>query len=311
MKIVLGLGLALAVVAAACSAVSADDRPTSSTESTSSTVTQGSVTSLPATTTSAPTTTLTVPRDAEPPDLRSVPAHGQVIDRYIIDFVGSTEPGAVVTVNGSAVVVDSNGRFSYRVVNDLGPNTVVVSLADDAGNSATHRVSYEFAPKDGWIAVIGDSVILGSAKEIEKRMGSEAVIDAAVSRQFRDAPSAVAELVARAVPPQVIVIALGTNGPAEDEQFNQVMQAAGSDRLVAFVNAHVPTRRWEAATNATLAAGVERFDNAVLIDWFAATEGRDDLFAADGFHPKQQGRVIMAELIASAVFPRWSRLTDG
>ena len=59
-----------------------------------------------------------------------------------------------------------------------------------------------------------------------------------------------------------------------------------------------------------LAAGVERYDNAVLVDWHTPTKGRNDLFAADNFHPKQPGRVIYAELVAEAIFPNWEPL-DG
>ena len=50
-----------------------------------------------------------------------------------------------------------------------------------------------------------------------------------------------------------------------------------------FINAHVPTRNWESTTNRELAAGVERYDNAVLVDWYTPTKGRSDLFAADYF----------------------------
>ncbi|GMR02867.1 MAG: hypothetical protein BMS9Abin20_1218 [Acidimicrobiia bacterium] len=312
MKLVVGLSLAVALVVAACSSAAVDDPSTEPTNPTSSTTTTAPVTSLPPPpTTSIPTTTTTVPADTEPPGLESVPTHGQVLDRYSFDFVGSTEPGTLVTVNDEPVVVDDDGNFEYPVTNDLGTNTVIVALADDAGNSATHRISYEFEPPDDWIAAIGDSVMLGSEREIEKRLGGEDIVDATVSRQFLDAPELVAELVKQPEPPQVIIIGLGTNGPAQAQHFDEVMEAAGEERLMVFVNVHVPTRGWEATTNRTLAEGVERYDNAVLVDWFTPTEGREDLFAADGFHPKQPGRVIMAELIADAIFPNWKPLEEG
>ena len=148
---------------------------------------------------------------------------------------------------------------------------------------------------------------LGSKDELEKRIGL-GTVDATVSRQFGDAPNLVSRLLARPVPPQVIVVHLGTNGPVQERHFEALMEIAADVPLMVFINAHVPTRNWESTTNSELAAGVDRYDNAVLVDWHTPTEGRSDLFAADNFHPKQPGRVIYAELVAEAIFPNWEPL---
>jgi lysophospholipase L1-like esterase len=87
------------------------------------------------------------------------------------------------------------------------------------------------------------------------------------------------------------------------------MEIAGAEPLMVFINVHVP-RSWEATSNRELAAGVDRHDNAALVDWYEATDGRNNLFARDGFHPKQPGRVIMAELIAAEIFPDWEPLIE-
>jgi lysophospholipase L1-like esterase len=112
------------------------------------------------------------------------------------------------------------------------------------------------------------------------------------------------------VPPQVIIVALGTNGAVQARHFDELMEIAVDVPLMVFVNVHVPTRNWEATSNREIAAGVERYDNAVLVDWFTATEDRSDLFAADNVHPTQAGRVIYAELVADAIYPNWEPL-DG
>ena len=119
------------------------------------------------------------------------------------------------------------------------------------------------------------------------------------------APGIVADLLDREVPPQVIIIGLGTNGAVQQRHFDEVMEIAADVPRMVFINAHVPTRNWEAETNRQLAEGVERYDNAVLVDWFTPMEGRSDLFAKDNFHPKQEGRVIYADLVAEAIFPNW------
>jgi lysophospholipase L1-like esterase len=116
--------------------------------------------------------------------------------------------------------------------------------------------------------------------------------------------------VARQDPPELIVIGLGTNGPVQARHFDEVMELAADVPLVAFVNVRVP-RSWEGISNREIAEGVERYDNAILVDWYEVTWNRNNLFAKDGVHPKQAGRVIMAELIADAVFPNWVPLEDS
>ena len=205
----------------------------------------------------------------------------------------------MLTINGDPVDLSPDGTYVHQTTNSPGDNVIDITSSDEAGNVARRRVRYTFTPRDGWLAAIGDSVMLGSKIEIEKRL-PYGVVDATVSRQFLHAPALVAGMMARSEPPDVIVIGLGTNGPVQQRHFDEVMEIAGSEPLVAFVNVRVP-RAWEAESNAQLSAGVERYDNAVLVDWYTPTRDRNDLYARDGFHPSQEGRVIMAELIASAV----------
>jgi hypothetical protein len=239
--------------------------------------------------------------------IETSPQNGEAIDWFRGDFLISTEPGASLTINAEAVELTNDGTYTFSVTNTPGGNVVYVAVTDQAGNLATDRVRYEFVSNENWIAAIGDSIMLGSKAEIEKRLGDN-IVDATVSRQFLDAPKLVSRLLAREDPPEVIIIGLGTNGPVQERHFEEVMEIAGTELLVAFINVHVP-RKWEATSNRELAAGVERHDNAVLVDWYGATKGRNNLFAGDGFHPKQAGRVIMAELIASAIYPDWEPRT--
>jgi hypothetical protein len=235
--------------------------------------------------------------------IETSPRSGETIDWFRGDFLIATEPGASLTINAEPVELASDGTYAHPVTNTPGDNVVYVAATDQAGNLATERVRYEFVTDGVWIAAIGDSIMLGSKAEIEMRLGDD-IVDATVSRQFLNAPKLVARLLARQDPPQVIIIGLGTNGPVQERHFEEVMEIAGTETLVAFINVHVP-RKWEATSNRELAAGVERHDNAVLVDWYGATKGRNNLFAGDGFHPTQAGRVIMAELIASTIYPDW------
>jgi lysophospholipase L1-like esterase len=295
----------LSLFAAACSSTPASETTTTVTfapmDSTTSTVPE--TTAAPDTTASTVTTTEAVAED--PPSIETIPVDGDIVDTYMVEFVGRSETAVDVLVNGESVDVDSEGTFVVDLPSDLGENEVVIEATDAEGNTGIVETTYVFAPEDGWIAAIGDSVMLGSKEELEERIGP-GTVDAVVSRQFLQAPDLVRDLLAREVPPQVIVIALGTNGPVQARHFDEVMEVAADVPRMVFVNAHVPTRNWEAETNRQLAEGVERYDNAVLVDWFTPMDGRSDLFAKDNFHPQQEGRVIYADLVAEAVFPNWA-----
>lgn len=303
-------GLVLALVCASvllvgCSADATTGSATTS--STFATLTPLPPLALPALA-SLTTTTTTETTDNTPPFLATSPEHGDVVQWFRGGFTVRSEPGSAITVNGEPVEPEASGTYELPITNALGANVFVVTATDEADNVTTETVRYEFVPEEGWVAGIGDSVMLGSKIEIEKRLGDR-VVDATVSRQFTNAPGLVAKLLGRPTPPEVIIIGLGTNGPVQERHFEEVMEIAGTEPLMVFVNVHVP-RTWEATSNRELAAGVNRHDNAILVDWSAATEGRNDLFAKDGFHPNQPGRVIMADLIAAAIFPDWEPLDE-
>ena len=296
------LGVAVALVASACSSP-AEPAAASPNVTTTIAATTTFAPLLEPSTTEAPAieaTTTTAVEEA-PIEIETALADGDVVDTYVVQFSGSTDPGVGVEVNGDAVIVESNGSFSVPIRSQIGANEVVVIATGEAGNETVVEIGYTFEPPEGWISALGDSVMLGAAEDVEALLGED-IVDATVSRQFRDSPAAVRELVAQENPPQVIIIGLGTNGAVSDEQFDETMLAAAEVPMVAFVNIRVP-RDWETSTNAVLAAGVERWDNAILIDWFTPADPDDSNFAADGFHPSLTGRVLYSDLVSEAIFP--------
>lgn len=296
------IGLAVTLVASACSSP-AEPAAASPNVTTTIAATTTFAPLLEPSTTEAPAieaTTTTAVEEA-PIEIETTLADGDVVDTYVVQFSGSTDPGVGVEVNGDAVIVESNGSFSVPIRSQIGANEVVVIATGEAGNETVVEIGYTFEPPEGWISALGDSVMLGAAEDVEALLGED-IVDATVSRQFRDSPAAVRELVAQENPPQVIIIGLGTNGAVSDEQFDETMLAAAEVPMVAFVNIRVP-RDWETSTNAVLAAGVERWDNAILIDWFTPADPDDSNFAADGFHPSLTGRVLYSDLVSEAIFP--------
>ncbi len=151
----------------------------------------------------------------------------------------------------------------------------------------------------GRVSAIGDSVMLGAADALQAALGP-AQVDAAVGRQVGAgiqrlrAHGAAGELGA------VVVVHLGDNGTFSADQFDSLMAVLADVPRVVVVDLKVP-RAWEGPNNAVITAGVQRYPNAVLVDWHAASAGRSDLFWDDGIHLRPEGARLYASLIAAAV----------
>jgi hypothetical protein len=97
---------------------------------------------------------------------------------------------------------------------------------------------------------------------------------------------------------EVVVIHLGNNGIFTEKEFDEIMQTlSGVDRVV-FVNVKAP-RAWERPNNEVISAGVQRYPNAVLVDWYSASVNRPELFYSDGFHLRPRSQRMYADLVSS------------
>lgn len=162
-----------------------------------------------------------------------------------------------------------------------GPGTTVAPTTTTPPNLARGEV-------DGnRVLAIGDSVMLGAQPELQAAMPG-IIVDAKVSRSFVNAIEVLRWYRDHDLLRDVVVVHMGTNGVFSDDQFDEMMDVLGDERLVVFVTARMP-RSWQGPVNDRLAAGVARFDNTVLFDWFAYGGPHDDWFAADGFHLERAG----------------------
>ena len=154
-------------------------------------------------------------------------------------------------------------------------------------------------PPAGHIVAIGDSVMIGAARQMQKEI-TDLEIDASVSRQVANG---VALLKARRQAGRlgdVMVIHLGSNGTFTAKQFDQLMAELKDVRRVVFVNVKVP-KRWEGSNNKVIAEGVARYPNTVLFDWRAASAGHPEYFAPDGVHLRGEGVRLYTRLIGGSV----------
>ena len=143
---------------------------------------------------------------------------------------------------------------------------------------------------------IGDSVMLDAAPGLEQ---SGFIVDAAVSRQFVTGIDILRWRRAAGGLPRLVVVDLGTNGPISSALFDEMMGVLHGVPRVIFVTVKEP-RWWEGEVNDVLRAGVARWQNARLVDWYAYSLGHPDWFWGDGIHLTPAGAAAYAQLVVAA-----------
>jgi hypothetical protein len=126
---------------------------------------------------------LSVLVDLTAPSLEIVePLTGFRTSAYSVDVVGITEPGASVTVNGVAVMVDPFGKYMTSVTVKRGKNDIKVVSSDGAGNSASKTISVVGTttqadePDNNWLwTVVGLVIALGVMLPLTAMLVSVAV----------------------------------------------------------------------------------------------------------------------------------------
>src|SRR5262249_36196402 len=115
------------------------------------------------------------------------------------------------------------------------------------------------------VSAFGDSVMLGAAQALARDLPNIKT-DAAVSRPDSAGIDIVRVRHQMGQLGDVVVVHLGNNGPFSAAEFDTLMSVLSDVPRVVIINLKVP-RTWEAPNNSVLADGVQRFPNAVLVDW--------------------------------------------
>ena len=147
------------------------------------------------------------------------------------------------------------------------------------------------------VFAIGDSVMLGASDSLVSTIPNIEV-DAAVSRQVYAGIEVLRARRDAGTLGDVVVVHLGNNGTFSGEQFDEIMSILANVPRVVFVSVRVP-RDWEGPNQATVADGVGRYPNAVLLDWYGSTAANMDFFVEDGIHLQRPGADFYAQLIQS------------
>jgi hypothetical protein len=125
-------------------------------------------------------------------------------------------------------------------------------------------------------------------------------IDAAVSRQMRQAPAIVGALAAAGQLRPFVVIGLGTNGPIDPAVLHELRALIGPERSLVLVSAQAP-RGWIPEVNAHLSAFAADYREVVIADWRGSIAPQIDLLARDQVHPGPAGGRIYTGAVESAL----------
>lgn len=145
------------------------------------------------------------------------------------------------------------------------------------------------------VVAIGDSIMVAASEHFTELI-DDIVIDAEVGRPFRDGIDALEHQLAESGPPDILVVALGTNAGTSADQIDELMELTDGIDEVIFVNVRVP-RGWESSTNDALIDAAARHDGVRIVDWHGESVDGDHLFRSDGYHPNQTGSELWANLI--------------
>ncbi|MEK8212048.1 MULTISPECIES: SGNH/GDSL hydrolase family protein [unclassified Paenibacillus] len=149
------------------------------------------------------------------------------------------------------------------------------------------------------VTVIGDSVIVGVEPYL-KELLPKITVDGKVGRQMSQAKKVTDELKAKGALGDYVILELGTNGPFNKEQLRKVLTSLSDAKQVLVVTTRVP-KGWQDTVNSTIKDVVPEFDNAKVVDWYAASEGEKNYFYKDGVHLKPDGSRYYASLLLQAL----------
>jgi peptidoglycan/LPS O-acetylase OafA/YrhL len=198
-----------------------------------------------------------------------------------------------------SAVVNVLGESSGGSVNDgdeTSPTTVDQSVPLIIGGGATQTTTLDGQLID--VLAIGDSVMLGAARELSAR---GATVDAMKSRSVRQALEIVNYLKSVRRLGSIVVIHLGTNSTTTEEVFDQIMATLADTPLVLFLTVHVPSEPRQSINNRLINALPTKYSNVKVLDWHAIVGQFPEYLYSDQTHLRPAGARFYADLIMQAV----------
>jgi len=215
-------------------------------------------------------------------------------------LAGMTVPGGGTVSTSAQAGADPSLTPSCTAATQPGPSSPSTPPGTVSPSSASPQtVTLGTYGSGNGVTAIGDSVLADAAPYLERFLPG-IVIDARVGRQLIEAGPVVARLKAEGRLGGRVILELGTNGPFSAGQLVALINALGPVRQVILVTTRVP-RPWQNAVNQTIERVAAADPQATLVDWYAASAGKDYLFYPDGVHLKPGGSRFYARLLVQAV----------
>ena len=134
----------------------------------------------------------------------------------------------------------------------------------------------------GHVTAVGDSVMLDYQDPLQTDIPGIAV-EAAVSRQWVDGETILSQLKSEGQLGAEVIVALGTNGPITDTDFDNMMSVLQGASRIVFVNVHVD-RPWQDPNNQVLTSGAAKYPHVYIADWATLANQNPQWFGSDGTH---------------------------
>lgn len=148
------------------------------------------------------------------------------------------------------------------------------------------------------VLAIGDSVMLGAARELSAR---GATVDAMKNRSVRQALEIVNYLKSVRRLGSIVVIHLGTNSTTSTAVLDEIMASLTDVPLVLFLTIHVPSEPRQSINNRLINALPSRYGNVKVLDWYSIAEQYPEYLYSDKTHLRPAGASFYADLIMQAV----------
>lgn len=182
--------------------------------------------------------------------------------------------------------------------------------AEEAAKIKTAQEKLAAQLRGSGITMIGDSIMVCSSPSITELM-PEAYIDALSSRNVCDGFEVAQKLQQEGLLSDIVVIALGTNGPLlEYEPYASGMQnllnVLGNERQIYWITTYCSYSEWMAMNNKYLAELEASRPNFHLIDWYPLAVNNPDWLQSDGTHPNMDGEFQYAKLIQDTLAQKLS-----
>lgn len=146
------------------------------------------------------------------------------------------------------------------------------------------------------ISMIGDSIMLSAEEELQEWM-PDCVIDARKSRQVAEGIEVAEVLEQQKKLGDVVIIALGTNGPFTEDTAGKLLAILGEERTIFWVNVYGLNISWQDEVNEEIRQTAEQYSNVSVLDWKSLAGSHEEWFCEDGVHLNQDGQAGYAEFI--------------